>query len=101
MGFPCGSAGKESACNVGDLDSIPGLGRPPGERNLPYSPCSGLESMGLKRVGHDSFYFILAAPDPNCYMWDIVSWLRIEPGPPALGVWSLSKWTTGKSLKFF
>ena len=26
-GFPCGSAGKESACNAGDLDSIPGLGR--------------------------------------------------------------------------
>ena len=27
MGFPGGSDGKESACNVGDLDSIPGLGR--------------------------------------------------------------------------
>ena len=27
-GFPCGSAGKEFACNVGDLGSIPGLGRP-------------------------------------------------------------------------
>ena len=26
-GFPCGSAGKESACNTGDLGSIPGLGR--------------------------------------------------------------------------
>ena len=26
-GFPCGSAGKESACNAGDLGSIPGLGR--------------------------------------------------------------------------
>ena len=25
-GFPCGSAGKESACNVGDLGLIPGLG---------------------------------------------------------------------------
>ena len=25
--LPCGSAGKESACNVGDLGSIPGLGR--------------------------------------------------------------------------
>ena len=31
MDFPCGSAGKGSACNVGDLDSIPGLGRFPGE----------------------------------------------------------------------
>ena len=25
LGFPCGSAGKESTCNVGDLGSIPGL----------------------------------------------------------------------------
>ena len=31
MGFPGGSAGKESACNVGDLGSIPGLGRSLGE----------------------------------------------------------------------
>ena len=30
-GFPCGLAGKESACSVGDLGSIPGLGRSPGE----------------------------------------------------------------------
>ena len=36
----CGSAGKESACNVGALGSIPGLGRSPGEGNgysLQYS----------------------------------------------------------------
>ena len=31
LDFPCGSAGKESACNAGDLGLIPGLGRPPGE----------------------------------------------------------------------
>ena len=31
--FPCGSDGKESACNVGDMGSIPGLGRSPGEGN--------------------------------------------------------------------
>ena len=31
LGFPCGSAGKESACNAGDLGSIPGLGRSLGE----------------------------------------------------------------------
>ena len=30
LGFPCGSDGKESICNLGDLDSIPGLGRYPG-----------------------------------------------------------------------
>ena len=40
MGFPCGSAGKESACNVGDLGSVFGLGRYPGEEKgypLQYS----------------------------------------------------------------
>ena len=31
MGFPCGSAGKESACNEGDMGSIPGLGGSPEE----------------------------------------------------------------------
>ena len=29
--FPCSSVGKESACNAGDLGSIPGSGRSPGE----------------------------------------------------------------------
>ena len=32
-GFPDSSAGKESACNTGDLGSIPGLGRSPREEN--------------------------------------------------------------------
>ena len=39
-GFPGGSAGKESTCSVGDLGSIPGLGRSPGEEigySLQYS----------------------------------------------------------------
>ena len=39
-GFPGGSVGKESACNAGDLGSIPRLGRCPGDRNgysLQYS----------------------------------------------------------------
>ena len=39
-GFPGGSDGKESACSVGNLGAIPGLGRSPGEGNgnpLPYS----------------------------------------------------------------
>ena len=31
QGFPCGSAGKESACNAGNLVLIPRLGRSPGE----------------------------------------------------------------------
>ena len=37
MGFPDASAGKKSTCNVGDLGSIPGLGRSLGEGNR-YPP---------------------------------------------------------------
>ena len=44
MGFPSGSAGKESACNVGDLGLIPGLGRSPGEGNSYPPQYSGLEN---------------------------------------------------------
>ena len=39
-GFPCGSAGKE----LGDLSSIPGLGRPPGEGKGYPLQYSGLEN---------------------------------------------------------
>ena len=44
MGFPCGSAGKESACNAEDLGSIPGLGRSPGEGKGYPLQYSGLEN---------------------------------------------------------
>ena len=44
LGFPCGSAGKESACSVGDLGSIPGLGRSPGEGKGYPLQYSGLEN---------------------------------------------------------
>ena len=61
-GFPGGSDGKESACNAGDLGSIPGLGRWPAEGNaypLQYS-CLGnpmdrggvVESLVSQRVRH-------------------------------------------------
>ena len=70
MGFPGGSDSKEPACNEGDLGSIPGLGRFPGEgkveenstpviwprkfhgqRNLAgYSPWTGKESDMTERL---------------------------------------------------
>ena len=43
-GFPGDSAGKESTCNVGDLGSIPGLGRSPGEGKGYPLQYSGLEN---------------------------------------------------------
>jgi len=61
MGFPGGSDSKESACNAGDLDLTPGLGRSPGEGNdsnilawrIPWTEEPGIvQSMGLQRVEH-------------------------------------------------
>ena len=43
LDFPCGSAGKESTYSAGDLGSIPGLGRSPGERKGYPLQYSGLE----------------------------------------------------------
>ena len=44
LGFPCGSGGKESACNAGDLGLIPGLGRSlGGGKGYPHQ-YSGLEN---------------------------------------------------------
>ena len=44
FGLPCGSAGKESACSVGDLGLIPGLGRSTGQSKGYPPQCSGLEN---------------------------------------------------------
>ena len=52
-GFPCSSVGKESACNAGDLGSIPGLGRSPGEGNgnpLQYSYLENPMERGVWRA---------------------------------------------------
>ena len=64
LGFPGSSSGKESTCNVGDLGSIPGLGRSPGGGHgnpLQYSCLENphgtealgwLQSVGSQRVRH-------------------------------------------------
>ena len=44
LGFPCGSAGKESTCNAGNLGSIPGLGKSSGEGKSFPLQCSALEN---------------------------------------------------------
>ena len=65
--FPGGSAGKESSCHVGDLGSIPGLGRSPGEGNVYPLQYSSLENFvdymvhGLQRIWYDWVTFTLLA----------------------------------------
>ena len=82
----CGSAGKESACSVGDLGSIPGLERSPGEGKGYPLQYSGLEnsmdeSMGSQRVRHQlgDFHFctvLLVAQTVKCLhaMWETWVW---------------------------
>ena len=53
LGFPGGSDGNESACNVGDVGSIPGSGRSPGEGNgnpLQYSYLGNTVDRGAWRA---------------------------------------------------
>ena len=67
IGLPSGSAGKESACNTGDLGSIPGLGQSSGEGNGYPLQHSGLENSmdcieSMQRVGRDSVTFTFTSP---------------------------------------
>ena len=85
LGFPDGSAGKESACNVGDLDSIPGMGRCSGEGKGYPLQYSGLENSGC---------------------WDCIWWWHgwpyIPGGTDFGGVaveWSLRPWRRHPSSK--
>ena len=55
VSFPCSSDGKESACNAGDLGSIPGSGRSPGEGN-----------------GNPLWYFCLENPTDRGAWWAMV-----------------------------
>ena len=50
LGFPCGSTGQESACNVGNLGSIPELGRSLGEGQAYTLQYSGLKNF-IKYIG--------------------------------------------------
>ena len=76
-GFTCGSAGKESACNAGDLGSIPGLGRSP-EEGKGYPPqYNGLEiskdcivhGVTKSQTGLSDFHLFLADRANCCFHW--------------------------------
>ena len=90
LGFPCGSAGKEYTSNAGDLGSIPGLGRSPGEGKGYPLQYSGLENpmdcivhgVAKSHTGMSDFhfpliliffFFFLAKP---CNLWDLSSLTR-------------------------
>ena len=63
MGFPCGSAGKESACSAGDLGLIPGLGRSPGEgKGYPLQYSGPENSVHKKSDTMSDFHFQFQSP---------------------------------------
>ena len=74
MGFPGGSDCKESACNPGDLGSIPGFGRSPGEGN--YYPLQYFlpgESHGQRSlVGYSPW---------GCKEWDMTELVTLSQPP--------------------
>ena len=91
MGLPCSSLGKESACSAGDLGSIPGLGRSPGEGNgnpLQYF-CLGnpmdrgawwTTVHGVTSVAHD-----LATKPHIVHDLNVVSMIRVSLEGTSLG----------------
>ena len=56
MGFPGGSDSKESACNAGDLGSIPGLGRSPEKEMATHPVFLPGESHGQRRLAGYSIW---------------------------------------------
>ena len=81
-GLPWWLSCKESACNVGDLGLVPGLGRSPGEEKGYPLQYSGLEnSMGSQRVGHDWATFTchtchlghlaISGDNSGCHNWGV------------------------------
>ena len=96
FGLPCGSAGKESTCNAGDLGLIPGLGRFPGERKGYPLQYSGLENfmdciahgVSKSRTRLSDFHFTSLHFFTTSAAWEAWNILQ-EAGNPALS--SLSR----------
>ena len=85
LGFPCGPAAKESVCNAGDLGSILGLGRCPGEGKgypLWYSILENsmdyiVHGVAKSRTRLNNFHFHSHYPDLSLIkLW--LSWLKIR-----------------------
>ena len=119
LGFPGGSDSKESACNMVDLSSIPGLGRSPGEghgnplkysclenphrqRSLAgYSPCGSKEldtTEWLNTAQHRPFSLSLTEFVITLLLFQVMvsSRTRDWTCTPCIGRWSLNHWTTSE-----
>ena len=101
MGFPGSSVGKESACNAGDLGSIPGLGRSPGEGNGYPLQYSGLENsmdcidhgVTKSRIGLSDFGFHLQEEVEDT-VYREGRRCKVYPRGQSCGMWSIC-WLKG------
>ena len=93
LGFPGGSADKESACNARDLGSIPGLGRAPGEgkgyplqypsleNSMDYTVCGVTKSW--IRLSDFHFHWCISGKESTCqYRVGLIPWLGGGQGNP-------------------
>ena len=106
LGFPGGSAGKESTCNMGDLGSIPGLGRPPGEWNsnpLQYSTLENfvdytVHAVAKSRTHLSTFHFHFSSCFWSIYLAHCHHHVRPAAWPPHMAVQHISKGTVPSEL---
>ena len=99
LGFPGSSAGKESACSMGDLGLIPGLGRSPGEGNgypLKYSGLKNFMDCVVPLVSINFFCTAAAKSYQSCpTLWD-----PIDGSPPGSRPWDSPGKNTGVGCHF-
>ena len=91
--FPCGSAGKESACNAGDPGLIPGLGRSPGEGKGYPLQYSGLENSmdcidgvtkGQTQLSDFHFHFLPKMKRKYTFPLEAAAWNTLTALPVAI-----------------
>ena len=85
LGFPDSSVGKESSCNAGDLGSIPGLGRSPGEgKGYPLHYCGLENSMDCIVHGVAKSWIQLLGSQ---LQQEELLFLQLRDTPASLGLW--------------
>ena len=116
LGFPCGSAGKDSACNAGDLGLIPGLGRssgeghgnplqysclenPHGQRSLAgYSPWNSLgQNTGMSSFSLVQGIFPTPGSNPGLLHCRWILYQLSHKGSPRILDWAAYPFSRGSS----
>ena len=79
LGFPCDSAGKQSTCNMGDLGSILGLGRSPGEGKVYPPQYSGMYNSPWSHKESDTTERLSLSGSHSGFTNCQFSWIQLGP----------------------